>query len=100
VILILVVTGIASGVLRRTVDDQLASSFHWRTEAWTAAYKMFRQRPLMGWGLGSFALFGDRFGAPSFSTAVRAGLPPSLGETAHNQYVQMLAEMGLIGLLL
>src|SRR5262249_46671649 len=70
----------------------------WRTEMGGAAIAMFVKSPLSGFGLGSFPLFASYLGAPALP--VVAGRLPSLGEMAHNQYLQILAETGIVGLLL
>jgi O-antigen ligase len=75
-------------------------SFGWRLQSWGAAFQMFLERPLTGWGLGAFALLGSKFGAPALSSVVAAGMPPSMGEMAHNQYLQIMAETGMVGLIL
>jgi hypothetical protein len=70
----------------------------WRFEMWRPAWAMFLQRPLAGWGLGSFPLFASYMGAPS--QPVLAGQMPSMSEMVHNQYLQVAAETGIVGLLL
>src|SRR5439155_11919163 len=74
------------------------TSWRWRTDMWTAAWTMFKGHPLSGWGVGSFPLFASYLGAPS--VPIIAGRMPALSEMAHNQYLQLMAETGLIGLTL
>lgn len=50
--------------------------------------QMFRQRPILGWGLGTFPVVYPQF--RSFYTNFFVN-------EAHNDYVQLLAEMGLLG---
>jgi O-antigen ligase len=50
--------------------------------------RMFAQRPLLGWGLGSFPDVYPRF------CSFYATLPV---DRAHNDYLQLLAEMGIAG---
>jgi O-antigen ligase len=52
------------------------------------ALKMFAQRPVVGWGLGVFGEIYPQFS--SFSSNVPVGM-------AHNDYLQALAEMGVLG---
>jgi O-antigen ligase len=52
------------------------------------ALKMFAQKPVLGWGLGVFGEIYPRFS--SFSSNIPAGM-------AHNDYLQLLAEMGALG---
>ncbi len=49
---------------------------------------MFRQRPLLGWGLGTFETVYPQF--RSFYTNL-------LVDKAHNDYSQLLAETGIVG---
>ena len=52
------------------------------------ALKMFAQKPVAGWGLGVFGEIYPQFS--SFSGNVPVGM-------AHNDYLQLLAEMGALG---
>ena len=52
------------------------------------ALKMFAQKPLMGWGLGVFPDIYPQFSSLSSNLQVGA---------AHNDYLQLLVEMGTIG---
>lgn len=66
------------------------------------AWEMFRDRPLIGVGPGAY-----RYGYTEYKTRVRrqygaaiAGTTPTIFGDAHNDHVQMLAEVGLPGFLL
>jgi O-antigen ligase len=52
------------------------------------ALKMFAQKPVLGWGFGVFGEIYPQFS--SFSSNLSVGM-------AHNDYLQLLAEMGLLG---
>jgi O-antigen ligase len=52
------------------------------------AIQMFRQKPVLGWGLGTFPVVHPEF--RSFYTNFFVN-------EAHNDYLQLLAEMGLLG---
>src|SRR2546423_5851659 len=52
------------------------------------AFQMFRTKPLMGWGLGTFPVVYPQF--RSFYTNFFVN-------EAHNDYLQLLVEMGLLG---
>lgn len=60
------------------------TSYNGRTQFWNIGIFMFRQKPLLGWGMGSFVEYNRIFG-----TGIR--------QYAHNMYIQMLAETGIIG---
>ena len=53
------------------------------------ALRMFRQKPVLGWGLGTFPIVYPQF--RSFYTTFFVN-------EAHNDYLQLLSEMGLLGL--
>lgn len=50
--------------------------------------KMFRRRPILGWGLGTF---------PAVYPEFRSFYTNFFVNEAHNDYLQLLAEMGLLG---
>ena len=52
------------------------------------AFRMFRQKPVFGWGLGTFPVVYPEF--RSFYTNFFVN-------EAHNDYLQLLAEMGVLG---
>lgn len=60
-----------------------------REMVWTAAWKMFMSRPWLGVGLGTFMFNFQKFVVPSYPYGV---------SYAHNCYLQMSAEIGIIGL--
>jgi tetratricopeptide (TPR) repeat protein len=58
---------------------------------WQPAWQMFLDRPFLGWGLGVFYLIYPQYKAP---------LTNESGFFAHNDYLQVLVELGPIGLIL
>ncbi|MFZ0144075.1 MAG: O-antigen ligase family protein [Candidatus Sulfotelmatobacter sp.] len=52
------------------------------------AFRMFLKRPVLGWGLGTFPVVYPQF---------RTFYTNSFVNEAHNDYLQLLAEMGLLG---
>lgn len=61
-----------------------------RKTIWQAALNMLRYRPLLGLGLGTFMF--------NFSRFLIGGYRPGLVPYAHNCYLQMSTEIGLLGL--
>ncbi|MGV3721028.1 MAG: O-antigen ligase family protein [Actinomycetota bacterium] len=76
------------------------ATFRWRQEMWGTAWRMARERPLTGWGVGSFAIQQARFrpgGRTQWDVLHEGG---SLSESAHNSYLRIAAELGLPGVFL
>jgi O-antigen ligase len=69
---------------------------HWRWDQWTGTWSMFLAHPWYGWGLGSYAAAITQFvqGTPS-DMVLKSGA--TLTNNAHNLYLQMLAELGVVG---
>jgi O-antigen ligase len=76
------------------------ASFAWRLEMWKGAWQLIRERPLLGWGIGSFPLEQTRTVPFAQSRALVQQMGPSLQEQAHNEYLQIGAELGVLGLAL
>ena len=80
------------------------SSAKIRAQDWWIAYHMFREQPLVGTGLGDYKREFLPYKAKFLETergrryAERVGYIQRAAQ-AHNEYVQILAEMGLVGLL-
>lgn len=80
-----------------------------RLQTWRISANMVLARPLMGSGVGSFPLrFGDsyrvmggnqsHYRVPSAAQVVKEGV--TLSSIAHNEYLQLATELGLVGLAL
>jgi O-antigen ligase len=79
------------------------ATFQWRTGMWDKAVRMTRDRPLTGWGVGSFPVQQALYyhpAVPMRSQQVILERGPSLLENAHNTYFQIAAELGLPGIAL
>jgi O-antigen ligase len=87
-------------VARAASFSQTASdpSLAWRVDMWKGAWKLIRERPQFGWGIGTFPLEQARTVSTSQSTCMAPRGGPTLGQEAHNEYLQMAAETGLLGL--
>jgi O-antigen ligase len=68
-------------------DYQGENSFSWRVNLWIASFPMILQSPIWGHGLSSFLPLSVKF----FDS------PQGVG--AHNVYIELLFETGLLGLL-
>jgi len=78
--------------LSRLNSDVTLNSLEWRRVLWESAIPAILQKPLLGHGLDSFRISTPTF----FPLAVNA---TETGETdAHNFYLQILFEMGTIGI--
>jgi O-antigen ligase len=72
--------------------ETLNAHFGYRAEIYRAVFRMFEQFPLMGVGQGAFYRMSGmlEFSGSKFLASIN-------GENAHNYFLQILAEMGLIG---
>ncbi len=76
------------------------NSFQNRLDLWTVGAKMVAEKPITGHGLGSFVRLAGRYD-PQFSTPSRVDrVGPTLKSNAHNTYVTVAAQLGLVGLAL
>lgn len=72
---------------QQNVGDPTSS----RTKIWQTSIKMFTAHPILGWGLGAFGV-----GYTQFDTGNGIERP----EQAHNDYLQVLTDAGIIGAVL
>jgi O-antigen ligase len=83
------------GLAHKTLHDWQGSG---RLALWAAALAMFRDAPLLGHGPNSFGLhyraYLDALQLPAW-----IAVDPRLTPWAHNLYLELLAEQGLVGLL-
>lgn len=73
-----------------SVDTNPATSTGTRLFLWRDAWAQFRERPITGWGPGTFR---DNV------TLRHPNVPLKTRAHAHNNYLQVLAETGLLGLM-
>lgn len=72
-----------------------------RSDVWEAALDLFRRRPVLGNGFGSFHVTSPHI-VENFVTASTYAYDPAVGQptsSAHNVILQILAEGGLVGLM-
>ncbi|HIP35783.1 MAG TPA: O-antigen ligase family protein [Crocinitomix sp.] len=69
-----------------------------RINRWTAAYDLWTERPILGWGPGTYAMVYGSFQRSQNLTIIST----SSGNkgNAHSEYLGPLAEQGIIGMLL
>jgi O-antigen ligase len=81
------------------IGDRLADvgNVYYRLNTWLAGLEMFWQHPIFGVGFARYAdlngLYQDNF------LISLSGLELSGGDAAHNTYIELAAELGLIGLI-
>lgn len=68
-----------------------------RINRWTCALDMFAERPVFGFGPGTYAFEYARFQRPENLTIISTNF--GTGGNAHSEYLSPLAEMGFIGFL-
>jgi O-antigen ligase len=90
--------GVATPAERDRLTDLSASGSSGRADEWRIALRMAGDEPVRGVGLGNFPIVEPRYLASSISL-LRADrvleFPP-----AHNMYLQVLSELGVVGSLL
>lgn len=72
-------------------EDESTESFAWRTRTWKETLPAVWERPITGHGIGTFPLVRQRF--IGFETDLRA-------LEAHNDYLRLVVEIGIVGLVL
>lgn len=69
---------------------------------WPFAWRLFLQKPMLGHGEGGYAMLAGRmaraeqFAEPAI-TAITAGPHAAWPSHAHNEYLELLADLGLVG---
>lgn len=71
------------------------TSLGYRFEMWKAAWMAFLEKPLFGWGFGGF----DQFFLKYLHEGLVKGSPSGWGH-AHNDYLFILSELGIVGFIL
>jgi len=73
-------------------------SMNERLRLWHAALSMIAAKPIFGWGLGSFPYLASKYTSVAASGAFVAANGINLHSIAHNYYLQLAAETGIVGL--
>ncbi len=66
-----------------------------RFNRWHSAFRMFRERPIFGWGPGVYAFQYAPFQNPNDLTIISTNF--GTGGNAHSEYIGPLAEEGVLG---
>jgi O-antigen ligase/Tfp pilus assembly protein PilF len=91
-------------ILKPIFSKLSSGSLGVRLEEWDVAYLMFRDHPFIGAGIGEYKRQYLAYKARYLQTPQGRALNASLGYNprpifTHNEYIQIAAEMGLVGLL-
>lgn len=82
--------------IKRLAAEDKQSSIEARVEARKATLELFEAEPLTGWGAGSFRHVFPMV-QRNHPSIMKVGNRPLFWDHAHNDYVQYLAELGVIG---
>lgn len=77
-------------LIERLTETKADESLNGRSYLWERAIQMYRNKPIFGYGYGSYNTFASYYG-------VRTSASGAWSFHAHNIYLQLLAEMGTIG---
>ncbi len=86
--------------LTTTVTQGKDDSTQWRFNAWVGDRAMICQKPMMGWGVGSYPRYQYPFTHMGHSREDVIKQGPTILDEAHNSYLQFWVEIGLPGLML
>ncbi len=67
-----------------------------RLNRWNCALKMFNEKPIVGWGPGTYQFFYGRFQSSKDKTIISTDF--GVKGNAHSEYIGPLAEQGVLGL--
>lgn len=82
--------------LSATLEGQDMSTME-RFHRWIAAFRMFREKPIMGVGPNTFVQNYKPYTSPSFETYISENTERS---TVHNYFIYILVEQGIIGFII
>jgi O-antigen ligase len=99
--IVVAVSGSGMDVMHRAATFGAGSndiSLGERIRLWHAALHMIAAKPLLGWGLGSFPYVVSKYTSVALPGALVATNGVNLRNIAHNYYLQLTAETGIVGL--
>jgi len=68
-----------------------------RLNRWSAAIKMFNEKPVFGWGPGTYQFNYASYQNPAYRTIITTNA--GTGGNAHSEYLGPLCESGLVGMI-
>ena len=86
--------------LTTTVAQGKDASTQWRVSAWVGAEKMIREKPFQGLGVGCYARHQFPYTQLGRTPEQVSRRGPTILDEAHNSYLQLWAELGIVGLAL
>ncbi len=92
ILVVLAILGLGIWFLPRVPYEDVFSGLRWRVDFWRAALRAFQSHPVFGVGVGQYYAVSGMYLDPG----IVATYPH---ENAHNNLLQILAELGLAGLL-
>jgi O-antigen ligase len=92
--LILVVVGMVRYVPTRRNQIEPSTALEVRWELARTSVRMLAAGPMFGAGIGRYYWRSAEFSSPRLLTI----FPPAIHENAHNNFLQILAELGVVGL--
>jgi len=99
--IVVAVSGSGMDVMHRLSSFGAGSgdmSMNERLKLWHAAILLIAAKPIFGWGLGSFPYLASKYAASAATGAFVAANGINLHNIAHNYYLQLTAETGIVGL--
>jgi hypothetical protein len=85
----------AYSIPERGNQQSVSSAAHVRWELARTSFRMTAVSPSFGVGIGRFYSRSGEFSSPELLRA----FPPAIHENAHNNFLQILAELGIVGLI-
>jgi len=71
-----------------------------RISWWLSGLNMAKDKPILGWGLSTYSDIYNKYRRTDFKTIEQNGMAGKITpETAHNEYINLLATQGILGLL-
>ena len=90
----------AAAMLGKGNSPHQRDSLNWRKVAWHGAWRMTRQKPELGWGIGCYPYYQHAFTGQGEDRAQIVASGATIPDEAHDSYLQIATETGLPGLFL